>query len=70
MSESDISVPILISAATFKVASKSSGRMAANEVEAALVRKPKDGGIRARVKLLQGTTDPFLEQLLHMQDCL
>jgi hypothetical protein len=40
MSESEISVPIDISAAAFTVASRSSGKIAANEVAAAFVRKP------------------------------
>lgn len=40
MSESEISVPIDISAAAFSTASRSSGRMAAKDVVAALVRKP------------------------------
>lgn len=43
MSESDISVPIEISAAAFSTASRSSGRMAANDVDAAFVRNPKGG---------------------------
>lgn len=40
MSESEISVPIEISAAAFSTASRSSGRMAAKSVEDAFVRKP------------------------------
>lgn len=42
ISESDISVPMEISAAAFKTASRSSGRIAANEVADAFVRKPKE----------------------------
>jgi hypothetical protein len=40
MSESDISVPIDISAAAFRTASRSSGRMAAKSVSAQFVRNP------------------------------
>lgn len=40
MSESDISVPIDISAAALRTSSRSSGRMAAREVEEQFVRKP------------------------------
>ena len=39
-SDSDISVPMDISAAALTVASNSSGRMAAKSVVAAFVRKP------------------------------
>jgi hypothetical protein len=40
MSDSEISVPIDISAAALRTASRSSGRMAAKSVVAAFVRKP------------------------------
>lgn len=40
MSDSEISVPIEISAAALSTASRSSGRMAAKSVIAAFVRKP------------------------------
>ena len=40
MSESEISVPMLISAAAFRTASRSSGRTAAKSVSAQFVRKP------------------------------
>jgi hypothetical protein len=40
MSESDISVPMEISAAALRTASRSSGRRLEKSVEAALVRKP------------------------------
>lgn len=40
MSESEISVPMEISAAALTVASRSSGRMAAKSVVAAFVLKP------------------------------
>lgn len=40
MSDSDISVPIEISAAAFRTASRSSGRITAKSVVAAFVRKP------------------------------
>jgi len=43
MSESDISVPIEISAAAFRTASRSSGRIDAKSVVAAFVRKPTNG---------------------------
>jgi len=43
MSESDISVPIEISAAAFRTASRSSGRIEAKSVVAAFVRKPTNG---------------------------
>lgn len=41
ISESDISVPIEISAAALSTASRSSGRMVAKSVVAAFVRKPE-----------------------------
>lgn len=41
MSLSDISVPIDISAAAFRTASRSSGSMVSNAVVAAFVRKPE-----------------------------
>lgn len=40
ISESEISVPIEISAAALRTASRSSGKMAAKSVVAAFVRKP------------------------------
>jgi hypothetical protein len=40
ISESEISVPMLISAAAFMVASSSSGRIEASDVVEAFVRKP------------------------------
>ena len=40
MSDSEMSVPMEMTAAAFNVASKSSGRMEAKSVEAAFVRKP------------------------------
>jgi len=40
ISESDISVPMDISAAALRTASRSSGRMAAKSVDDAFVRKP------------------------------
>ena len=42
ISDSEMSVPIEMTAAAFRVASSSSGRIAAKSVEAAFVRKPKD----------------------------
>ena len=41
MSESEISVPMEISAAALRTASRSSGKMAAKSVVAAFVRKPE-----------------------------
>lgn len=41
ISESEISVPIEISAAALSTASRSSGRMVAKSVVAAFVRKPE-----------------------------
>lgn len=41
MSESEISVPMEISAAALSTSSRSSGRMAANDVDDAFVRKPR-----------------------------
>lgn len=41
ISESEISVPMEISAAALSTASRSSGRIAAKSVVAALVRKPE-----------------------------
>lgn len=41
ISESEISVPMEISAAALRTASRSSGRMLEKSVEAALVRKPR-----------------------------
>jgi len=49
MSESEISVPMDISAAALSTASRSSGRRAAKEVVAALVRNPKRGRVRDSV---------------------
>lgn len=43
MSESDISVPIEISAAALSTASRSSGRIAASDVDDAFVLKPATG---------------------------
>ena len=40
MSDSEMSVPIEMTAAAFRVASRSSGRVSAKSVEAAFVRKP------------------------------
>ena len=44
MSDSEMSVPIEMTAAAFSVASRSSGRMAAKSVVAAFVRKPRHNG--------------------------
>lgn len=44
ISESEISVPIEISAAAFTVASRSSGRMEERSVVEAFVRKPVEDG--------------------------
>ena len=52
ISESEISVPIDISAATLRVASSSSGRILANEVVAAFVRNPTVMIVKRRVSIL------------------
>ena len=53
MSDSEMSVPIEMAAAAFKVASRSSGRMAAKSVVAAFVRKPEghENVVRRRDRL-------------------
>jgi hypothetical protein len=50
ISESEISVPMEISAAALRVSSRSSGRMCSNEVVEAFVRKPgpRKGSVRGK----------------------
>ena len=55
ISDSEMSVPIEMTAAAFRVASSSSGRMAAKSVEAAFVRKPVYCGVRGMPMRRTGT---------------
>lgn len=50
ISESEISVPMESSAAALRIASRSSGRMAAKSVVAAFVRKPLKRGYQGSAK--------------------
>lgn len=66
---SDISVPIDISAAAFRTASRSSGSMVSNVVVAAFVRKP-EFKVRQCQKIEKvHRIYPLLVQLLHRQYC-
>jgi hypothetical protein len=63
ISESEISVPIDISAAAFRTASRSSGRIAAKSVSAQFVRKPGHRVVRYVKGHVEVKLYPFFGQL-------
>jgi hypothetical protein len=69
ISESEISVPIDISAAAFKTASRSSGRIAAKSVSAQFVRKPRRLFDQICGDQMKGKKYPFFGRLWRMPDC-
>jgi len=68
ISESEISVPMEISAAALSIASRSSGRTVAKSVVAAFVRKPDKRPLREDRKKVKGTY-PLDEWFWRRQRC-